>query len=85
MAPTSHLFELEQIEVENTGVDATRIFEEIHKEMTGEGNDADSTDGVLDFLENLTSRLQEDFDDIIREENNKKRFLKALTRIFALL
>ena len=89
MAPTSHLFELEQIEVENTGVDATRIFEEIHKEigdyLTGEGNDADSTDGIFDFLENLISRLQEDFDDIIREENDKKRFLKALTRIFALL
>ena len=43
-----------------------RIFEEIHKEvgdyLIGEGNDADSIDGVFNFLENLTERLQEDFD-----------------------
>ena len=89
MASSSNLFELEQIEVDNTSVDATGIFEEIHKEiedyLIGEGNDADSTDGVFDFLENLTNRLQEDFDELIEEDTDKKRFFKTLTRIFALL
>ena len=89
MVSTSNLFKLEQIKVENTGVDATRILEEIHKEigdyLTGEGNNADSTDGVFDFLENLTSRLQEDFHDLIGEDTDKKRFVKALTQTFALL
>ena len=33
MASTGNLFELEQIEVENIGIDATHIFEEIHKEI----------------------------------------------------
>ena len=89
MASRSNLFELEQIEVHNTSVDATRIFEEIHKEITdyliGEGNNADSTDGVFDFLENLTNGLQEDFDELIGEDTDKKCFVKALTRIFAML
>ena len=89
MASSSNLFELEQIEVENTSVDATRIFAEIHKEigdyLIGEGNDADSTDSVFDFLENLTNRLQEDFHELIGEDTDKERFVKALTRIFALL
>ena len=89
MASSSNLFELEQIEVDNTRIDATGIFEEIHKEiedyLIGEGNDADSTDGVFDFLENLTNRLQEDFDELIEEDTDKKRFFKTLTRIFALL
>ena len=89
MASTSNLFELEQIEVENTSIDAALIFEEIHKEigdyLVGQGNVADSTDGVFDFLENLTSCLQEDFDELIGEDTDKKRFVKALTRIFALL
>ena len=89
MVSSSNLFQLEQIEVDNTSVDATRIFEEIHKEikdyLIGEGNDADSTDGVFDFLENLTNRLQEDFDELIEEDTDKKRFFKTLTRIFALL
>ena len=89
MASASNLFELEQIEVKNTSVNAARIFEEIHKEigdyLVGQGNDTDSTDGVFDFLENLTSRLQEDFDKLIGEDSDKKRFVKALMCIFALL
>ena len=89
MTLTSNLFKLELIEVKNTDVDATRIFVEIRKEigdyLTGKGNDGDSTDGVFEFLENFTSRLQEDFDELIGEDTDKKRFVKALTQIFALL
>ena len=85
---SNNLFGLEQIEVANKNFDTTRIFEEVHKEigeyLTKE-TDTDSTEGVFDFLENLTNRLQEDFDELIGEDTNKKRFLKALTQIFALL
>ena len=88
MASSDNLFGLEQIEVDNKNFDTTGIFEEIHKEigeyLTGE-IDNDSTGGVFDFLKNLTNHLQEDFDELIGEENDKKRFVKALTRIFALL
>ena len=45
----------------------------------------DSTDGVFDLLENLTNRLQEDFDNLIGEDNDKKRFVKTLKQIFVLL
>ena len=88
MASSNNLFGLEQIEVDNKNFDTTRIFEEIHKEigeyLTGK-IDNDSTYGVLDFLENLTNRLQEDFDELIGQDNDKKPFVKALTHIFALL
>ena len=86
MASGNDLFSLEQTEVEKTSIDATRIFEEIHKEIREyltEEIDTDSTDGVFDFLENLTNLLLEDFDEFIGEDNDKK--IKALTRIFALL
>ena len=43
------------------------------------------TDGVFHLLENLTNRLQEDFDELIGEDIDKKCFVKALTQIFALL
>ena len=89
MASTSNLFELRQIEMENTNIDAGLIFQEIHKEirdyLAGKGNDTDSTGGVFNFLEYLTNRLQEDFEELIGEYSNKKRFVKALTRIFVLL
>ena len=67
MASNSNLFELEQIEVENTSIDVAL------------------SDGVFEFLQNLTSRLQEDLEELIREGTDKKRFVKALTRIFALV
>ena len=89
MASTRNLFELEQIEVENTSVNATRIFEEIHKEigdyLTGQGNNIDSMDRIFDFLENLTSHLQDNFYDLIGEHSSKKRFVKVLMCIFILL
>ena len=77
MASSDNLFSLEQTEVDNKNFDTTRIFEEIYKEigeyLTGE-IDTDST-----------VRVQEDFDGLIGEDNDKKRFAKAMTRIFALL
>ena len=88
MASSDNLFDLEQTEVDNTSVDITRIFEEIHKEVREyltEQIDTDSTDGVFEFFKNLTNRLQEDFDELIGENNDKKRFTKTLVRIFALL
>ena len=81
LASTQNYFGFEQIEAGN-GVDATPIFEEIIKELKEyllEKN------GVFDFLEALSNRIQEDFDELIGEDTDKKRFIKALTCIFALL
>ena len=51
----------------------------------GKSINVNSTDGVLDFLENLTNRVQENFKEILGEDTDKKRFLKWLARIFTLL
>ena len=45
----------------------------------------DSTDGVFDFLEVLSARVQEEFEELLDGDIDKKRFVKALTLIFALL
>ena len=45
----------------------------------------DSTDGVFDFLEALSARVPEEFEELLERDIDKKRFVKALTRIFALL
>ena len=66
MASTENLFGFEQIEV-NSGVDATLIFEEINKELEEylleKSINTDSADGDFDFLEALSNRVQEDFDE----------------------
>lgn len=70
-------------------MDATIIFEEFNKEpeqyLLQKSTNIDSTDSVFDFLEALSNRVQEDFDEIIAEDTDRKRFIKALTLIFALL
>ena len=65
------------------------IFEEIIRELEAhlgrESDDADSTDDVLDFLTSLAIEVQEEFEELLDNDSNKKRFLRSLSKIFALL
>ena len=73
MESTENLFGFEQIEVDS-GVDTTSIFEEINKELEeyllDKSTNTDSTDSVFDFLELLSNRVQEDFNELIGEDTN---------------
>ena len=66
-----------------------RLFEEINKELkaflTKETNDKEATDGIFHFLSTISDSVQEEFDKEVSVGSHKKRFLKALSRIFALL
>ena len=88
MASPTNLFGLEQID-NNKILDTSLILEEINRELEKylleKSEDADSSDGVFEFLEGLSKRIQDEFDELIGEDNDKKRFIKALMRIFALL
>ena len=88
MELTKNLFSFKQID-DSANIDSTLIFEEIRKEvenyLLGESEDTDSTDGVFGFLSTLSEKIQEEFDELLDGNTDKKRFLKALTKIFALL
>ena len=88
MESTKNLFRFKQID-DGTNIDSTLIFEEIRKEveeyLLGESEDTDSTDGVFYFLSTLPEKIQEEFDELLDGNTDKKRFLRAQTRIFALL
>ena len=60
------------------------INKELEEYMLEKSIETHSTDGVFDFLETLINQVQDNFDKLI-EDTNKKRFIKALMRIFALL
>ena len=85
MASSKNLFGFKQIEAD-IRVDATLIFEEINKELEEylleKSIVTDSIDGVFDFLEWLNDKKQKDFKELLEGEADKKRFIKALTRIF---
>ena len=69
--------------------DNTLIFKEIMRELEEyllrESDNADSTDGVLEALTTISEQVQEEFKELLGEDNVKKRFLKSLSKIFALL
>ena len=73
MISTENLFGFEQIEVDDE-VDTTLIFEEINKELEEylleKSIDNNSTDGVFDFLESLTNRVQKYFHELMGEDTD---------------
>ena len=87
METSENLFGFEQIGVCSES-DSTLIFEEIRKEeeeyLLGESGDTDSTDGVFNFLEALSEKNPEEPDELLEDNTDKKRFIRALTRIFVL-
>ena len=42
-------------------------------------------DGLLNIAGSLTNKIQENYDKLIGEDTDKKRFIKSITRVFALL
>ena len=83
------LFEMELDREEDIEIDTPFLFLEIEKELKEylleQQVERDSTGGVFDILDNLTDRIQEDFDGFLGEDTDKKSFIKSLTRIFPLL
>ena len=69
--------------------DNALILEEITRELEAylarESSDEDSTEGIFNILPSISDSVQEEFDEVISGDSDKKRFLRALSRIFALL
>ena len=84
MVSSENLFGFEEIGVDNR-VDATLIFEEIYKELEEYLLEKKVLISVFDFLEALSVKVQEEFDGLTDGDSDKKWFVRALTRIFALL
>ena len=65
------------------------MFEEITKAISEhvklEDEDKDSTDGVLNMLSKIADSVQEEFEELVGISNEKRHFIKALTKIFTLL
>ena len=75
------LFGFPQIDPE-PNADNTLIFEEISSKLEEfllrESDNANSTDGVFEFLAEISNQVQEEFDKLLGEDTYKKRFLKSL-------
>ena len=58
-----------------------RLLEEINKELEAflskENNDTNSTDGIFDFLSQISDSVQETFDEILSGNSDKKKICKG--------
>ena len=82
------LFDMEldaQPKIGNTSFVFDNIITEFDEYLLEEQVESDAEDGLFSIEESVTNRLQESFDELIGDDTNKKRFIKSLTRIFALL
>ena len=89
---SGNLFDMQlewEEEKEEIEIHALFLYQETKKELKEflleQQVENDSTDRAFDLLDNLTNKMQEDFDKIIGEDTNGKSFIKSLTPIFTLL
>ena len=82
---TENLFDFEQSQA-GAETDNVLIFEEFTRELEAylarETDHKDSTDGIFDLLSSISDSVQEEFEELISGDSDKKRFLRAFSRIF---
>ena len=72
-----------------SNIENALTFEELQENyrqfLSSEVDNADSTDGVFQALTSLSEQFQEEFDELLGEDIDKKRFVKSLSKISAAL
>ena len=81
------LFDME-LDTESKVLDTPFIFDnitnELEENLLEEQGESDAEDGLFSIVESVTNKLQEDYDELIGNNTDKKRFIKSLNRVFAL-
>ena len=58
------------------------LLDEINRELkiflTKESNDKDATDGDFDLLSTISDTIQEEFEELIGSDSDRKKFVRAL-------
>ena len=82
MEMSENLFSLEQIgasiETENTSI--LEEITELDAYLLEESDDADSTDGIFEFLTSLLDQVQGEFEELLDGNSNKKTKYKYKSR-----
>ena len=70
-------------------INSLSLFQEIERtlgeNLSEEKSEGDSTDEAFSFIENLTNKLQTEFDETIEKDGGEKQLIRFLTKIFIIL
>ena len=61
-----------------------KITTAMSEHVTFENENRDSIGGILDVIREIADSVQEDFEELVGISNDKKHFIRALTKIFML-
>ena len=61
------------------------ILSNIEKHLKQESGNTDATDGIFDAITELGEMVIGEFEDLLEGDDDKKSFLKSLSKIFGLL
>lgn len=81
------LFKID-LDIDQESINAPYIIDTITEQLEGfilEEVEADAEDGLFNIVEEISIRLQENYEELIGEDTDKRHFIKPLTRVFALL
>lgn len=81
------LFKID-LDIDQESINAPYIIDTITEQLEGfilEEVEADAEDGLFNIVEEISIRLQENYEELIGEDTDKRHFIKSLTRAFALL
>ena len=71
--------------IPDTPIIFDNISQGLEEYLLEEQVESDGEDGLFSIVESMTNRLKEDFDELIGDDTDKKRFIKSVMRVFALL
>ena len=77
--------EINEIVEFDGGLIPEEITSKLEEHLREESVDGDTMDGVFDAIKALSSDVREEFEDLLEGDNDKKCFLKSLSKIFTLL
>ena len=80
---------IQKIFVNLDRIEETKILEEITaaiaEHVIYENNYNDATDGIFDALGGIAESIEKDFEELVGTSNDKRVFIRSLTKIFPLL
>lgn len=85
---STSIFEINKNQIRNLGTQSEvieKILQVLMEHIETENKDLDSTDRILDTIHDIADSVQQEFEELIGTDSNKKTFVRNLSKIFTIL
>ena len=85
---STSIFEINKNQIRNLGTQSEvieKILQVLMEHIETENKDLDSTDRILDTIHDIADSVQEEFEELIDIDSDKKTFIRNLSKLFTIL